>query len=101
MELTACIEALKCLKFRCSVEVYTDSAYLCNAINQHWLDNWLKKGWRKADGKPVENIELWQALLEQLDNHDVRFFKVKGHTDNEYNNRADKLAVAEIKKRQK
>lgn len=97
MELTACIEALSCLKTKCNVNVYTDSAYLCNAINQHWIDNWLRNGWKKADKKVVENVELWKQLLMLMERHVIRFIKVKGHADNELNNRADRLAVTAIK----
>ena len=97
MELTACIEALKALKQACEVSVYTDSAYLSNAFLKGWIEAWRVNGWRKADKKPVENAELWQALDGLCKKHEVRFFKVKGHSDNEMNNRADKLATGQIK----
>ncbi len=98
MELTAAIEALSALKEPCEVELYTDSAYLCNAFLQRWLQSWQKNGWKKADKKPVENRDLWERLLELTARHSVKFHKVKGHADNEYNNRCDKLATGEIKK---
>ena len=98
MELTAAIEALSALKEPCEVELYTDSAYLCNAFLQRWLQSWQKNGWKKAGKKPVENRDLWERLLELTACHSVKFHKVKGHADNEYNNRCDKLATGEIEK---
>ncbi len=98
MEIFAVIAGLRCLKERCKVNIYSDSAYTVNAFNQHWLENWRKSGWKKADGKPVLNVDLWQQLLELTQQHEVRFIKVKGHADNEYNNRCDALARAAIKK---
>ena len=98
MEIFAVIAGLRCLKERCKVNIYSDSAYTVNAFNQHWLENWQKSGWKKADGKPVLNVDLWQQLLELTQQHEVRFIKVKGHADNEYNNRCDALARAAIKK---
>lgn len=100
MELTAVIEALKALKKPCTVELYSDSAYVVNAFLQGWLDNWKANGWRGSDKKPVKNIELWQELDSLLQVHDVKFIKVKGHADNEYNNRCDALATGEIAKHQ-
>lgn len=100
MELTAVIEALKALKKPCNVELYSDSAYVVNAFIQGWLENWKTNGWRGADKKPVKNIELWQELDELLKTHNVTFIKVKGHADNEFNNRCDALATGEIAKHQ-
>ena len=98
MELTGAIRGLAALKEPCQVELYTDSQYIASAINQHWLENWKKRGWRKADKSPVLNQELWQQLDEQLSRHQVRFHWVKGHADNAYNNRCDALAVAQTQK---
>ena len=100
MELLAPIQALSKLKEPCEVRVYSDSAYLVNAFRQRWLDNWQKRGWLKADKKPVENQDLWKALLKYCDIHSVQWIKVKGHADNPYNNRCDALATGEIKKHQ-
>lgn len=97
MEIYAVIAGLRCLKEKCKVNIYSDSAYAVNAFNQHWIDNWMKSGWKKADGKPVLNAELWQELYSLVRQHEVRFIKVKGHADNEYNNRCDALARAAIK----
>lgn len=97
MEIYAVIAGLRCLKEKCKVNIYSDSAYTVNAFNQHWIDNWIKSGWKKADGKPVLNAELWQELYSLVRQHEVRFIKVKGHADNEYNNRCDALARAAIK----
>ena len=96
MELTAIIEGLKALKQECEVEVYSDSAYSVNAFNQGWIYNWMKKGWKKPDGSEVKNKELWQELYDLTKKHKVTFNKVKGHSDNELNNRCDELARNEI-----
>ena len=92
MELTAVIEALKLLKFPCEVEVYSDSAYVVNAFNQKWIYGWLKNGWKNSSKEPVKNKELWQELYEFTKMHNITFIKVKGHADNEFNNRCDELA---------
>ncbi len=98
MELTAVIEALKILKRPCKVKVYSDSAYVVNAFLQKWIYGWMKKNWRTAGGDSVKNKELWQELYSLTKVHDVTFNKVKGHADNEFNNRCDEMAVAESKK---
>ncbi len=92
MELTAVIESLKMLKFECKVELYSDSAYVVNAFLQGWIYGWMKNGWKTASKEPVKNKELWQELYELTRKHEVKFNKVKGHSDNEYNNRCDELA---------
>lgn len=98
MELTAVIEALKILKRPCKVNIYSDSAYVVNAFLQKWIYGWMKKNWRTAGGDSVKNKELWQELYSLTKVHDVTFNKVKGHADNEFNNRCDEMAVAESKK---
>lgn len=97
MEITAVIEALKLLKYECDVEVYSDSAYVVNAFKQKWIQNWKKNNWRTSSKEPVKNRELWEELSELVDKHNVTFIKVKGHSDNEYNNRCDELARSAIK----
>ncbi len=92
MEITAVLEALKALKFPCEVDLYSDSAYVVNCFNQGWIYNWLKKGWKTASGEPVKNRELWEELYNLTKTHKVTFHKVKGHADNEFNNRCDELA---------
>lgn len=92
MELTAVIEALKLVKFPCKIKVYSDSAYVVNGFLQGWIYNWIKKNWKTADGKPVKNKELWEALYNFTKVHKIEFIKVKGHADNEFNNRCDELA---------
>lgn len=92
MELTAVIEALKLLKYPCKVNVYSDSAYVVNAFLQNWINGWQRNNWKTSDKKDVKNKELWQELIALTKVHDVTFFKVKGHADNEYNNRCDELA---------
>lgn len=98
MELTAVIEALKALKEPCSVTLTTDSKYVCDAINQEWVYNWKRNGWRKPDKKPALNVDLWTELLDLLEKHSVKFVWVKGHNGNAYNERCDKLAVNEYLK---
>lgn len=98
MEMTAVIKALGMLKTKCNVKLYSDSAYVVNSINENWLATWKNNGWRGSDKKPVKNQELWLELDKLLQVHSVEFIKVKGHADNEYNNRCDALATGEIAK---
>ena len=97
MELLAAISALELLKEPCEVALYTDSQYLCNAINKGWLKGWKAKGWKRKEGE-LKNPDLWQRLDALLATHAVTFFWVKGHADNAFNNRCDALAVAEREK---
>ncbi len=97
MELTGVITALSALKEPCRVTLYTDSQYVESAVNLGWLASWQRRGWRRKGGE-VKNPDLWQALIPLLETHDVTFVWVKGHAENEYNNRCDELAVAESKK---
>ncbi len=92
MELSAVIQALSMLKEPCNVKLHSDSAYVVNAMNQRWIDNWQKNGWKSSNKEPVKNRELWEKLIELIKYHKVEFIKVKGHSDNPYNNRCDKLA---------
>lgn len=98
MELTAICEALKALKQKCDVELYSDSAYCVNGFNQGWIYNWIKKGWKTADGSDVKNKEIWQEIYDLTKKHNVKFIKVKGHSNVELNNRCDELARGEIEK---
>ena len=98
MELTAVIEALRALKEPCIITLYTDSKYVSDAFNQGWIYGWMKKDWKKADGKPVMNQELWQQLYSLWKQHEITLVWVKGHADNYYNNRCDALAVEESRK---
>lgn len=98
MELTAVIEGLKMLKFPCKVNLYSDSAYVVNAFEQKWIYGWMKNGWQTSGKTPVKNKELWQELYNLTKTHEVTFIKVKGHSDNEYNNRCDELARSEIRR---
>lgn len=95
MELTAVIQSLKMLKRSCRVDLYSDSAYVVNAFLQKWIYGWIKKNWKTAGNDPVKNKELWQELYGLTKIHDVTFHKVKGHADNEFNNRCDELARME------
>lgn len=96
MEIMAAIAGLESLKEPCRVEIYSDSAYLVNAFKQGWLENWQKNGWKTSKKQPVENQDLWKRLLIQTHKHEVEWHKVKGHAENEYNNRCDELARAAI-----
>ena len=98
MELTAVIRALQCLKKSCVVELYSDSKYVIDALSLGWAASWRAKGWRKADKKPALNPDLWETLLELAAQHEMRYHWVKGHAENEFNNRCDALAVAESRK---
>ena len=89
MELTAALEGLKMLKFPCEVELYSDSAYLVNGFSQGWIYNWQKNNWQTSDKKPVKNKEIWQEIYNLTKIHKVKFIKVKGLADNEFNNRCD------------
>ena len=98
MELLAVISALEKLNQSCIVELYSDSKYVIDALTKGWLASWIKNGWRKADKKPVLNVDLWQRLLPLLEKHEMHYHWVKGHAENEKNNRCDQMAVAESKK---
>lgn len=98
MELLAVIRGLEALKEVCAVNLYSDSSYVINAFNEKWIDSWIDNNWKTAGKKAVKNVDLWQRLLELINKHKVNFIKVKGHSDNEYNNRCDKIAVEEYKK---
>ena len=98
MEMQAVIEGLKALKRPCHVKIHSDSALIINAFTKGWIESWLKKGWKKADKKPVENRDLWEQMLEAMKPHKIEWIKVKGHSDNELNNRVDKIAVDASKK---
>ena len=97
MELTAVIEALKLLKRPCKVQLYSDSAYVVNAFLQDWISGWIKKNWKNSNKEEVKNKELWQELISLTKVHEVIFHKVKGHSDNEFNNRCDEMARNAIK----
>ncbi len=94
MELTAAIKALEALKESCAVELYSDSKYLVDALEKGWAEGWKKRGWVKSDKKPALNPDLWQRLLELLEMHSVSCHWVKGHAENQFNNRCDAMAVA-------
>ncbi|MBE7087246.1 MAG: ribonuclease HI [Clostridiales bacterium] len=98
MELLAVIKGLEALKEPCSVRLFSDSQYVVDAFNKGWIGEWQSRGWKTAGKSPVKNVDLWQRLLELLSIHLVEFVKVKGHADNPYNNRCDKIAVDEYKK---
>ena len=96
MELFAAISGLGALKEPCNVNLFSDSNYLVQAFNDHWIENWRKKGWKTSNGTKVENLDLWFILSAQTQKHAVTFIKVKGHSDHPENNRCDELARAAI-----
>lgn len=93
MELAAVIEALAVMKEPVNARVHTDSAYIANAFNKNWIEDWLRRGWKTSNKKPVKNRDLWERLIDLTKIHDVEFVKVKGHADDDLNNRVDGLAV--------
>jgi len=93
MELMAVITGLKMLKYPCDVKLYTDSKYVADSILKKWVYSWQSKGWKKADGKPALNVDLWEKLLPLLKTHNVEIIWVKGHNGHQYNERCDALAV--------
>lgn len=94
MELLAVIDSLNLLKTPCRVELYSDSKYVVDAINQKWLFNWQEKNWKTASKSPVKNVDLWKKLIVAIKPHNIKFIWVKGHNDNEFNEKCDKLAVS-------
>lgn len=93
MELMAVIIGLEALTKPCRVRIYSDSKYVVDAFNQHWIDGWIKKGWKRGRNEPVKNIDLWKRLLKAKEPHEVSFTWVKGHAGHEYNERCDALAT--------
>ncbi|MDY6368184.1 MAG: ribonuclease HI [Clostridia bacterium] len=98
MEMRSVIEGLSALKEKCEVEVFSDSEYVVDSINLNRVNSWKENGWKTSSKSPVKNVDLWERLLSILEVQSVKFIKVKGHSDNEYNNRCDKIAVEEYKK---
>ncbi len=93
MELMAVIVALEALNRPCEVEVHSDSQYVVNAFNKHWIDGWKKRRWKTANKQPVKNRDLWERLLTAKSKHEVEFIWVKGHAGHELNERCDELAT--------
>lgn len=94
MELMAVIAGLEALNRPCQVELYSDSQYVVNAFNQHWIEGWLKKGWKRGKNEPVKNVDLWKRLLQAKNPHEVQFIWVKGHDGHPQNERCDFLATS-------
>lgn len=93
MELMAAIIGFENLTKPCDVDVYSDSQYLVKAFNEHWLEGWIKKGWKRGKNEPVKNVDLWMRLLAAMKPHTVQFFWVKGHAGHPQNERCDVLAT--------
>ena len=98
MELTAVITALEALREPCVVELWSDSKYVIDGLSKGWAKGWRARGWVKGDKKPALNPDLWERLLDLLEVHQLRCHWVKGHAENEFNNRCDQMAVAESRK---
>ncbi|HEX6981149.1 MAG TPA: ribonuclease HI [Balneolaceae bacterium] len=98
MEMQAVIEALNAVNRPCHIKIHSDSALIVNAFTQGWVNGWLRRNWKKSNKKPVENQDLWEEMLAAMQPHDVEWVKVKGHADNERNNRVDRLAVEACEK---
>lgn len=96
MELLAAVKALSQLKHKCKVNLYSDSSYLINAFNENWIDTWKNLGWKRKKDE-LKNRELWIELYALTQIHEIKWIKVKGHSDNKENNRCDELATNEIK----
>ncbi|MCR4641904.1 MAG: ribonuclease HI [Lachnospiraceae bacterium] len=93
MELMAAIVGLEALNRPCEVELYSDSKYLTDAFNQHWIESWIRKGWKRGKNEEVKNIDLWKRLLKAKEKHNVRFIWVRGHAGHPENERCDRLAT--------
>ena len=93
MELMAAIAGLEALNRPCQVNLYSDSKYLVDAFNQHWIESWIRKGWKRGKNEPVKNIDLWKRLLAAKEPHQVTFIWVKGHDGHPQNERCDALAT--------
>ncbi len=91
MELTAVIKALQMLKEPCKIKIHSDSAYIVDAFNKGWIEAWRQSGWKRGKNEELKNRELWQLLYILVKKHDVEFIKVKGHSDDELNNRCDEI----------
>ena len=98
MELLAAIKGLEALKEPCIVNLYSDSQYLVSAFIEKWIESWQKSNWKNSGKKEVKNVDLWKKLIDLSLIHKINFIKVKGHSDNEYNNKCDKIAVEEYNK---
>ncbi|MBQ9062283.1 MAG: ribonuclease HI [Eubacterium sp.] len=94
MELMAAIAGLEELRRPCDVNLYSDSQYLVKAFNDHWIDGWIKKGWKRGKNEPVKNVDLWKRLLAAKEPHNVTFIWVKGHDGHAFNERCDQLATS-------
>lgn len=99
MEIMAAIKGLEALKRSCDVTLYSDSRYLIDAVNKRWVYRWKAKGWMRNKREPAKNVDLWKRLLKAMNGHRVRWVWVRGHSDNQYNNRCDELAVRAIREK--
>lgn len=93
MEMMAVIAGMEALNRSCEITVYSDSQYVVKAFNEHWLDGWIKKGWKRGKNEPVKNVDLWKRLLAAMEKHQVSFQWVKGHNGHPQNERCDELAT--------
>ena len=98
MELLGAIVGLEALKEPCEVTLYSDSRYLCESVNQRWVYGWQARGWKKADKKPALNADLWETLLNLVEQHQMTYVWVKGHEGHPFNERCDRMAVSAAEK---
>ncbi|MBR5305641.1 MAG: ribonuclease HI [Oscillospiraceae bacterium] len=98
MELSAVLFALKALKEPCHITLQSDSKYVLDSLSKGWVYGWQKKGWKKSDGKPALNVDLWQPLLEEIQKHELEYVWIKGHAGHPENERCDAQAVKESEK---
>ena len=98
MELSAVLFALKALKEPCHITLQSDSKYVLDSLSKGWVYGWQKKGWKKSDGKPALNVDLWQPLLEEIRRHEMEYVWIKGHAGHPENERCDAQAVKESEK---
>lgn len=94
MELLGCIAGFEALNHPCEVQVYSDSRYLVDAFNQHWIENWIRHDWKRGKNGEVKNIDLWKRLLRAIEPHRVSFHWIKGHAGHPENERCDRLATS-------
>lgn len=101
MEMFAVIQALRCLNQSCQVVIHSDSQYVVDAFNKGWINSWQQNNWKTAGKSEVKNVDLWKALLYEINKHKVEFVKVAGHAGDVYNEMCDELATTEVANYQK
>lgn len=93
MEMMAVIAGLEALNRPCHIDLYSDSQYVIKAFTEHWIDGWIRKGWKRGKNEPVKNVDLWKRMLAAMEPHEIAFHWVKGHAGHPENERCDTLAT--------